>query len=111
MELKGKLEQKLTVEKGTSKAGKEWIKQTVIINNGDQYNPNTAISFFGDDKVKMLEKYAVGQDVSIAVNISSKEFSGKWYNQIDGWKIVGATASTPNPDLNNSDTEEDDLPF
>lgn len=60
----------------------------------------------------MLEKYAVGQDVSIAVNISSKEFGGKWYNQIDGWKIEGATASTPNPDLNNSDTEEDSgLPF
>tara|TARA_R110001632_G_scaffold124260_1_gene237019 strand:- start:2668 stop:2997 length:330 start_codon:yes stop_codon:yes gene_type:complete len=109
MELKGKLEQKLAIEKGTSKAGKEWSKQTVIINNGDQYNPNTAISFFGDDKVKMLDKYSAGQEVSIAVNISSKEFNGKWYNQIDGWKISGATASTPNPELNNSDT--DDLPF
>ena len=111
MELQGKLEQKLTVETGTSKAGKEWKKQTVIINNGDQYNPNTSISFFGDDKVKMLEKYNVGQDVSIGVNISSKEFNGKWYNQIDGWKISEATATATSSSIDNAAPESDDLPF
>ena len=57
MELKGKIESKLKAETGTSKAGKEWTKQTLVINNGDQYNPNVAISFFGDDKVKMLENF------------------------------------------------------
>ena len=110
MELKGKLEQKLTVESGTSKAGKEWKKQTIIINNGDQYNPNTSISFFGDDKVKMLEKFNVGQDLTVGVNISSKEFNGKWYNQIDGWKVNTGEA-TPNPALNESDESSGDLPF
>ena len=55
MELKGKLESKLKAETGTSKAGKEWTKQTIVINNGSEYNPQTAISFFGDDKVKMLD--------------------------------------------------------
>ncbi len=110
MELKGKLEQKLTVKSGTSKAGKEWMKQTIIINNGDQYNPNTAISFFGDDKVKMLEKFNVGQDISVGVNISSKEFNGKWYNQIDGWKVnTGEVAA--NPALKESDYSIGYLPF
>ena len=110
MELKGRLTQKLTVETGTSKAGKEWKKQTIIIDNGDQYNPNTSISFFGDDKVKMLEKFNVGQDISVGVNISSKEFNGKWYNQIDGWKVnTGEVAA--NPALNESDDSSGDLPF
>tara|TARA_R110000824_G_scaffold85121_4_gene211847 strand:+ start:8539 stop:8874 length:336 start_codon:yes stop_codon:yes gene_type:complete len=111
MELKGKLEQKLTVEKGTSKAGKEWSKQSIIINNGDQYNPNTSISFFGDDKVKMLNKFDVGQDVKVYINLSSKEYKGKWYNQIDGWKIDLLGSDIVNPELNNSDAESDDLPF
>lgn len=106
MELKGKLEQKLALEKGTSKAGKEWIKQSIIINNGDTYNPQTAISFFGDDKVKMLENFKEGQDITIGVNISSKEFNGKWYNQIDGWK-VNVSGSEAKP----IETEADDLPF
>lgn len=109
MELKGKLTKKLPIEKGISKANKEWLKQTVIIDNNDQYNPNVAISFFGDDKVKMLENFKEGVDVSIGVNISSKEFNGKWYNQIDGWRI-SAGDKAPNPELNNSDSE-DDLPF
>ena len=111
MELKGKLVKKLSVETGTSKAGKDWKKQTIVINNGDQYNPETAISFFGDDKVKMLEKFKEGADVTVGVNISCKEFNGKWYSQIDGWKVNEA-GSTPNPALNSSDTEElDNLPF
>lgn len=109
VELKGKLTKKLTIEKGVSKANKEWAKQTIILDNGNEYNPNVAISFFGDDKVKMLEKFNVGQDITIGVNISSKEFNGKWYNQIDGWKVNEA-GSTPNPALNNSDVD-DDLPF
>ena len=107
MELKGKLESKLKAETGTSKAGKEWIKQTVIINNGDQYNPQTAISFFSIDKVKMLENFKEGVDVSIGVNISSKEFNGKWYNQIDGWMIKAADQTKNTPIVE----EEDDLPF
>lgn len=111
MELKGKLVKKLSVETGTSKAGKEWSKQTIVINNGDQYNPETAISFFGDDKVKILENFKDGADVSVGVNISSKEFNGKWYNQIDGWRI-SAGDKAPNPALNSSDNDsQDDLPF
>jgi len=111
MELKGKLEQKLTVEKGTSKAGKEWQKQTIVINNGDQYNPNTAISFFGEDKVKVLSGFNVGQEVAVHINLSSKEFNGKWYNQIDGWKIDLVGSASVDPALNSSDDETDDLPF
>ena len=107
MELKGKIESKLKAENGTSKAGKEWTKQTLVINNGDQYNPNVAISFFGDDKVKMLENFKEGQDVSIGVNISSKEFNGKWYNQIDGWMIKAADQTKNTPIVE----EEDSLPF
>ena len=107
MELKGKIESKLKRETGTSKAGKEWTKQTIVIDNGDQYNPNVAISFFGDDKVKMLENFKEGQDVSIGVNISSKEFNGKWYNQIDGWMIKAADQTKNTPIVE----EEDSLPF
>lgn len=107
LEIKGKITKRLPIEKGTSKAGKEWTKQTIVIDNGDQYNPNVAISFFGDDKVKMLENFKEGQDVAIGVNISSKEFNGKWYNQIDGWMIKAADQTKNAPIVE----EEDDLPF
>ena len=55
----------------------------------------------------MLENFKEGQDVAIGVNISSKEFNGKWYNQIDGWMIKAADQTKNAPIVE----EEDDLPF
>ena len=56
----------------------------------------------------MLENFKEGQDVTIGVNISSKEFNGKWYNQIDGWKIdaVNGEAKTA-----IEEDSSDSLPF
>ena len=111
MDLKGKLVQKLNIESGVSKSDKEWEKQTIIIDTGDQYNPNIAISFFGDDKVKMLEKFNIGQEVEVGVNISSREYNGKWFTQCDGWKINVAGQTQAPKELNSSDNSDDDLPF
>jgi hypothetical protein len=114
LELKGTVEHKLEVESGESKAGKAWIKQTLVINNGDQYNPNQAISFFGDTKVETLESVQVGQEVIVSVNLSSKEYNGKWYNQIDGWKVTPtgvATQTGAAPEGLNDSDDDDDAPF
>jgi hypothetical protein len=35
--IKGKLSRKLSVESGTSKAGKEWKKQSFVVDTGAQY--------------------------------------------------------------------------
>jgi len=107
--IKGKLSKKLPIESGTTKADKEWKKQSIVIDTEAQFNPLVAISFFGDDKIKMLEKYKEGQSVDVGINISSREFNGKWYHSIDGWKIDNVGESKP-AELNNSD-DIDDLPF
>lgn len=109
--IKGKIVNILKVESGTSKAGKDWSKQSFVIDTGDEYNPNIAFGMFGEDKIAELAKYSVGQDVEVSFNLSSREFKDKWYTQADAWKIQvnGATeapAQEPNTvgDLN-------DLPF
>jgi len=40
----GKLVKALDVESGTSKAGKEWKKQSFVIDTGAQYNPEVCFS-------------------------------------------------------------------
>lgn len=87
MEVKGKIETILPVESGVSKSDKKWSKQSLVINNGSEYNPLVCISFFGDDKIGMLKSYKVGQDVEVSINISSREYEGKYFHNIDGWKI------------------------
>ena len=84
----GKITQILDIEKGTSKAGKEWQKQSVVIDNGDEYNPTVCISFFGDEKIKVVSNYKVGDSVSVDINLSSREFNTSWYHNVDGWRIT-----------------------
>tara|TARA_R110000851_G_scaffold153728_1_gene295769 strand:- start:596 stop:907 length:312 start_codon:yes stop_codon:yes gene_type:complete len=88
MQIIGKLVQKLEVETGTSKAGKEWKKQSILIEqSGTEYNKAVVVSFFGD-KVKSLRDIEVGSEVSVSINLSSREFKGKYYHNIDGWFIA-----------------------
>ena len=56
LSIKGKLSRKLSIESGTSKAGKEWKKQSFIIDTGAQYNPEICFQLFGDDKIEMLKQ-------------------------------------------------------
>ena len=49
MEVRGKISKFLPLESGTSKAGKEWKKQSIILEQtGNDYNKEVVISFFGD---------------------------------------------------------------
>ena len=97
MEINGKLIKKLDVESGISKAGKEWQKQSILVEQAGDYNKEVVISFFGD-KIKSIRDIEEGSDISVSINLSSREFNGKYYHNIDGWFIakkghetVGAT--------------------
>jgi len=88
MQIIGKLVQKLEVETGVSKSGKNWEKQSILIEqSGTEYNKAVVVSFFGD-KVKSLRDIEEGSDVSVSINLSSREFKGKYYHNIDGWFIA-----------------------
>ena len=88
MKITGKLVQKLQPESGISKSGKNWEKMSILIEqSGTEYNKAVAVSFFGD-KIKSLRDIEVGSEVSVSVNLSSREFKGKYYHNIDGWFIA-----------------------
>ena len=127
LSIKGRIKTILNVESGTSKAGKTWRKQSFVVDTGAQYNPDVCFGVFGDDKIDMLSKYRPGAEVEVSFNISSREYNGKYYHNIDAWKIdpigsqVGGNGSTPPPpseepvtlntaDL-SADDDDDDLPF
>jgi len=112
--IKGKITTVLEVESGTSKAGKEWKKQSFVIDTGDQFNPLVCFSLFGEEKIENFAKYnKVGDEVEVSFNVSSREFSGKYYHNLDAWKLNKAeskpVAVPVSADLNSS--EDDDLPF
>ena len=113
LKVKGKIVKILEVESGTSKAGKEWKKQNFVIDTGNQFNPEVCFQLFGEEKIENLAKYhKVGSEVEVSFNVSSREFKGKYYHNLDAWivKDIGATTSVVDSS-NNSNDESDDLPF
>jgi len=105
MEVRGKVKMKLDLETGTSKAGKEWQKQSIVIDTGGEFNNLIAVSAFGD-KVQKMNMLEVGMTVSILCNVYSREYNGKYYHNIDGYHFTNQS--------NNTEfvtSEEEDMPF
>ena len=105
MEVNGKLIKKLDLETGVSGKGKEWQKQTVIVDTGSEFNNIVAVSAFGD-KVERMNKLEVGDNVNISCNVYSREYKGKYYHNIDGYWFA---KEGEKPKDNVSD--DNDLPF
>lgn len=87
MDIKGRLVQILPLQSGTSKAGNGWSKQEFIIESDEQFPKKVCFTLFGD-KVSLLEGLAVGAQVEVAFNLESREFNGKWYSNINAWKLI-----------------------
>lgn len=113
MDIKGKIIQKLELQSGTSKAGNAWKKQEYILETLDSYPKKVKFDFFGD----RADQYPleVGDIITLSYDIESREFNGRWYTDIRGYKAMkedpnmagapapyppaaGAPAPAPTPD-------------
>ena len=95
MELEGRIARKLNVQTGTSARG-AWAKQEFILEYQEGNFPSqVCMNVWGDDKVKELDKYQVGDRVRISFNLSSREYNGRWYTDVRAWRIEPANAAQP----------------
>jgi hypothetical protein len=109
LKITGKVTAILPLEKGVSKAGKDYQKQSFVIDTGAKFNPLVAFGVFGEEKCKdLITPLSVGQDVEVGFNLSSREFKDKYYTQADAWRITAVE-----DDTQQSQPEEvsDGLPF
>jgi len=111
MEVKGKLVKKLEQEAGTSKAGKAWVKQIIVIDTEADYNNIVAIECFGEDKVKLLNNLKVGDLLTVDCNVFSREFGGKYYHNIQGWKFKKNAQEDTSKMVSFDDDDDNDVPF
>lgn len=84
MEIKGRVVANLGVQKGTSKAGNEWSKATVVVEYGDQYPKKIAL-----DNMKNADSFGaleVGTEGTFHIEVESREFNGRWYTSVNCWK-------------------------
>ena len=94
MEIIGKLIKRLDPVKGTSKAGKEWQKQSFIFEQDDKFNKEICVDVFGDltkdIKLKLFKDLNIGEQYKVYINISSKELTEKIVkNFLSDWILPG----------------------
>ena len=87
MKITGKLTKVLELQKGISKAGKEWQKQSFVLDNGADFNNEICIDVFGD-KIDQIKNFNKGSELEVKINVSSKEFKGRYYHNISAWEIL-----------------------
>jgi hypothetical protein len=92
MQVKGTLLQVLKPESGISKAGKEWKKMDFVVETSEQFPKKVCFTLFGD-KISLIEGIGEGSEIEVFFSIESRDFNGKWYHNINAWKIEAAAAS------------------
>ena len=122
LELEGRIVRKLGVQSGTSARG-AWSKQEFVFEYQEGNFPTqVCMNVWGEDKVKELARYQVGDKVKVSFNLSSREYNGRWYSDIRAWRIEPAgqasqvappppSAPMPSPDDMSSPLDDTDLPF
>jgi hypothetical protein len=100
-------------------------KRELVVTTDEQYPQHIMIEFT-QDKCDLLNKYKLGDQVIVLINLRGREYTNpkgeiKYFNSIQGWKIdkevfemhpsaINPPLSTiPAADLNKD--EPDDLPF
>ena len=95
LELEGTIRQKMGVQSGTSARG-PWAKQEFVVDFPDgNFTSQACFTAWGQDKVQELDKYQVGDRVKVSFNLKSREFNGRWYNDLQIWRIAPAGEAQP----------------
>jgi len=100
---------------------KGFKKRQIVIKTDSQYPQSVPVDFT-QDKCVILDKYQLGQFVKISINIQGSEWQGKFYVNLNGWKIeTGEKEKSANsfmPDRianqlqeESMDEDDDGLPF
>lgn len=95
LELEGTLRQKLAVQSGTSARG-NWAKQEFVLEFPDgNFTSQACFTAWGQEKVAELDKYQAGDRVKVSFNLKSREYNGRWYNDLQIWRIAPAGQAAP----------------
>jgi hypothetical protein len=119
---KGKVLQILPELKGTSPRG-DWKKQDFVIEAADdtQYPKKICFTLF-NDKNATFEKIKTNMEVEVSFSIESREYQGKWYSNVNAFRVDLVSPGTDSgntpppytaadlPPMGDSD-DKDDLPF
>ncbi len=121
IKLAGKVVQVLEEQSGEGKNG-PWRKRDFILETPGKYPKKVCITQWGDN----IDQHAVqeGLEVTVSVDIQSREYKGNWYTDVKAWKVEHGTGESNAPqapappsaegfeiDTSEFNDLDDDLPY
>ena len=112
-ELTGKI--KIIQEEQTFDSG--FSKREMVVTVEDGNYPQDINLEFIKDKAKLLDDLQPGQEVTVTFDIRGREYNGRYFNNLQGWKVSSETMdkqskenSTSAENLDQPDIDSD-IPF
>ncbi len=85
-------------------------KRELVIETDEKYPQSVPLEFV-QDKIELLEGINEGDTVTVSYNLRGREWNGKYYVNVQGWRLE-KTGSAPAPVVENDPVQADDnLPF
>lgn len=117
MELTGKI--KLINSPQTFESG--FVKREFVVTTTEQYPQDIKLELI-KEKCALLDNFLAGNDVKVSFNLRGNEYQGKYFVNLQAWKIEGIASAPSAPQQASNgqaseDTgnplppEDDDLPF
>ncbi|NLX24725.1 MAG: DUF3127 domain-containing protein [Lentisphaerae bacterium] len=100
--------------------GSGFTVREFVVTVEDGKFPQDIVLQFVQDKVSLLDTVSEGQEVTVSFDIRGREYNGRYFNNLQAWKIAaadGAAGDNEKPPVSDSDVPsdfddyEDDIPF
>lgn len=82
----------LATVSGTSQSGKEWSRQSFVLEvpNGMYQPRHICFDVMGAERI---QQFAIrqGEDITVRFDIDAREYNGKWFNSLTAWGVQRAT--------------------
>ena len=95
-----------------------FTKREMVVTVEDGKYPQEILVEFVQDKTSLLDALSPGQQVTVTFDIRGREYNGRYFNNLQGWKVEvpreNASTSARNeapPFPSPEDFGNDDIPF
>ena len=101
------------------------VREFVVTVEDGKYPQDICLQFV-QDKVSLLDSIEEGQEVTVSFDIRGREYNGRYFNNLQAWKIQAGEGAAPaaapaaaddKPPVSDKDVPadfdeyEDDIPF
>lgn len=99
----------------TTHGAKGFRKREIVVTIGEKYPQDVPFEFV-QDKCGILDGFSVGQSVTVSFNLRGREWNGRYYAGLQGWRIAHHGDATQQPAETTTaaasdNTGDDGLPF